>query len=97
MTYGKALQKILNFQVTGVVYEWNRNDDSKTFLDDDNWTALPPDKHGFTMNLLSFRIAFEFDIRENITHLPRKKKKKLALHYNKKYNKLKRMIDVMEE
>lgn len=41
--------------------------------------------------------GYSFELRENITHLPRKKKKKLALHFKKKYNKLKRFVDAMEE
>lgn len=94
MTYGDFLQEILEFELTGIMYQWERTTDD--FLDDDNWIELPPDKHGYKMNLLSFKLKFVFD-RERFSHLPRKKKKKLALHFNKKYNKLKRFVDAMEE
>lgn len=94
MTYGDVLQEILDFELTGVMYSWERNTENP--LDDENWTELPPDKFGYRMNLLSFKVQFVFD-RERFIHLPRKKKKKLAMHFNKKYNKLKRFVDAMEE
>jgi len=63
MTYGEALQKILDFKLTGVTFLWlGKNYDG--FLSDDNWEELPPDKMGFEVNLLSFKIEYDFEIRE---------------------------------
>ena len=92
MTYGEALQEILDFELSGVLYRYHsdREFGNKT-------EELPPSKRGYKANLWSFSIMYCFDIREKTTHLSRKKKKRLALHFNKKYNKLKRYVDAMEE
>lgn len=91
MTYGEALQEILSFESTGVLYQRDSTQEGFEFIE------LPPTKRGFKANLMSFTLDYCFNIRENTSHLPRKKKKKLELHFNKRYNKLKREIDAMED
>ena len=96
MTYQEALHRILEFESTGVLYEWMPQQ-GKDVFEDDAFKELPPSRMGFKADLASLTCVYYFDIRENTTHLPRKKKKRLELHYKKKYNKLKRQLDAMGE
>jgi len=96
MTYQEALKRIIEFESTGVLYEWMPQQEEDVF-DDAAFKKLPPSRMGFKADIISFTYLYHYEIREQTTHLPRKKKKKLALHFNKKYNKLKRFVDAMEE
>lgn len=95
MTYQEALKRILEFESTGVLFEWMPQQ-GKDVFDDDAFKKLPPSKMGFKADIASLTCVYYFEIRENTTHLPRKKKKKLAFHYKKKYTKLKSQLDKME-
>jgi hypothetical protein len=98
LTFSEAFDRITTFKSTGVLYErTSSSDDEETGFADRNFKELPPSKIGFKADLLSLICVYYYEVREETTHLPRKKKKKLAMHYKKKYNKLKRILDAMEE
>ena len=96
MTYQEALKMIMEFESTGVLFEWMPQQ-GKDVFDDDAFKELPPSKNGFRADMVSFTCLYHFKIRPIAKSLPRKKKKRLELHYKKKYNKLKRQLDAMGE
>ncbi len=63
------------------MYKWNG---------DDSWEELPPSKSGYDANLASFILEFHFEIKQKTKNLPRKQKKRLKHHFNKKVKRLRK-------
>lgn len=84
LKYGKLLEVIKSFENTGILYSHDFVDGEFTF------TELPPTKRGFEINLMSLIISFPFDY--DLSHLPRKKKRKVKHHFKKRIQKLRNEI-----
>ena len=87
LKYGELLDVIRSFENTGVLYSHDIVDGELIF------NELPPTKRGFEINLMSVIISFPFDY--DLSHLPRKKKRKVNHHFKKHIKKLRREIKRM--
>ena len=89
VTYGELLKNyITSYETTGKLYKMDEN--REFVLDSDT-------KHGHKMNLISFKLYWLLEGRTISRQLPRKKKKRLERLFILKYNKLRKLIDLMED
>ena len=89
LTFSEAFDRITTFESTGVLFEWIPNmEDLEDQLAEGNFKEKPPSQMGYKADILSLVCLFRFEIKPQTSYLPRKKKKRLAMHYKKKYNKL---------
>ena len=86
MLYGQLLKEILDYNNTDTTYHMNKETSEFKKINSG-------DKIDYEMNLWSFKLRYLLELRHIAKKLPRKKKKRLALHFNKKYNKIKKTID----